>query len=93
MAITRASATTLRELTTRPLRLIIIPLALSARNHQYFNAKIYEQSGHVLIEESILQGSHLDSIIKRSLVTKITSLDSLSFDEQRSILASYLLTP
>lgn len=54
IAITRASATTLAELATRPLHMIIIPLALSARNHQMINAQIYEQKGHVIMQEKDL---------------------------------------
>lgn len=37
VAITRASATTLAEITTRPIRMIIVPLAISAGDHQVLN--------------------------------------------------------
>jgi UDP-N-acetylglucosamine--N-acetylmuramyl-(pentapeptide) pyrophosphoryl-undecaprenol N-acetylglucosamine transferase len=56
VAITRASATTLAELTTRSIRLIIIPLAISAGNHQFYNGKIYEKLGHKLIDEITFSG-------------------------------------
>ena len=54
-AVTRASATTLAELTTRPIRLIIVPLAISAGDHQFHNARVYEKYGHTVILEKDLE--------------------------------------
>ncbi|MBC7503432.1 UDP-N-acetylglucosamine--N-acetylmuramyl-(pentapeptide) pyrophosphoryl-undecaprenol N-acetylglucosamine transferase [Candidatus Gracilibacteria bacterium] len=54
LAITRASATTLAELTifsnSQP-HLIMIPLPYSAGNHQYYNAIEYQKVGHSLLEQ------------------------------------------
>jgi UDP-N-acetylglucosamine--N-acetylmuramyl-(pentapeptide) pyrophosphoryl-undecaprenol N-acetylglucosamine transferase len=58
-AITRASATTLAELSTRPIHLIIIPLAISAGNHQAYNAQVYRQMGHTVIIEEDLDNSNV----------------------------------
>ena len=57
IAITRGSATTLAEFTVgdHQSQLIIIPLPYSAWNHQYYNAKEYEQKWHILLEQSNLQ--------------------------------------
>ncbi|MDD2892209.1 MAG: glycosyltransferase, partial [Candidatus Gracilibacteria bacterium] len=49
IAITRASATTLAELTTRPIHLIIIPRALSAGNAQVYNARTHARGKHTVI--------------------------------------------
>ena len=54
LAITRASATTLAELTSseqNPIRLIIIPLPFSARDHQLENARVYEKQWYALLEQ------------------------------------------
>jgi len=59
IAITRASATTLAELATRPIHLIIIPLAISAGNHQLYNAKAYEKMGNTMILEQDLEKVNL----------------------------------
>ncbi len=57
LTITRASATTLAELTTfssaQP-HLILIPLPYSANNHQYYNALEYQKMGHVILEQKNL---------------------------------------
>jgi UDP-N-acetylglucosamine--N-acetylmuramyl-(pentapeptide) pyrophosphoryl-undecaprenol N-acetylglucosamine transferase len=58
-AITRASATTLAELSTRRIHLIIIPLAISAGNHQVCNAQAYRQMGHTVIIEEDLDNSNI----------------------------------
>lgn len=71
IAITRASATTLAELTTRPIHLIIIPLAISAGNHQYLNAQVYEKIGHTLIIESRLVQENLSQYMFMSTGKKI----------------------
>jgi UDP-N-acetylglucosamine:LPS N-acetylglucosamine transferase len=63
VAITRASATTLAELATRPIYLIIIPLALSAGNHQLSNARVYEHEGHTIILEQDLEQSNIGGIL------------------------------
>ncbi len=66
IAITRASATTLAELATRPIHLIIIPLAISAGNHQLTNARVYEKMGHTVILESDLAKSDISEILESS---------------------------
>lgn len=43
IAISRGSATTLAEIDVFGVRKIIIPLPYSAENHQYWNAKEYEE--------------------------------------------------
>ncbi len=63
IAITRASATTLAELATRPIHLIIIPLAISAGNHQLKNAQVYEKAGHTMILEADLDQRNLGETI------------------------------
>lgn len=62
-AITRASATTLAELATRPIHLIIIPLAISAGDHQLNNARVYEREGHTVILEEDLDTSDIRNIL------------------------------
>lgn len=63
IAITRASATTLAELSTRPLHLIIIPLAISAGNHQISNARVYEKEDHTVILEEDLGKKNIGEIL------------------------------
>lgn len=63
IAITRASATTLAELSTRPIHLVIIPLAISAGNHQSYNAQAYVQAGHTVISEECLEKEDIGRII------------------------------
>lgn len=73
IAITRASATTLAELSTRSLHLIIIPLAISAGNHQIFNAETYKKMGNTLIQEQdmadVLWGkiAHAHALIREKI--------------------------
>lgn len=43
LAITRGSATSLAELDVFGIKKIIIPLPSAAKNHQYSNAKEYEE--------------------------------------------------
>lgn len=81
IAITRASATTLAELATRPICLIIVPLAISAGNHQVFNAQAYEKYGHSIVLEQDLERSNIGEILKAPHIvqqqgthTKITPL-------------------
>ncbi|MDD5376873.1 MAG: glycosyltransferase [Candidatus Gracilibacteria bacterium] len=64
MAITRASATTLAELSTRPIHLMIIPLAISAGDHQLHNAQAYQRDGHTVILESDLEQSHIGNMLR-----------------------------
>lgn len=63
IAITRASATTLAELATRPIHLIIVPLAISAGDHQLRNARVYERDGHTVLLESDLETSDIAGIL------------------------------
>lgn len=51
IAITRGSATTLAELDVFDIKKIIIPLPSSARNHQYWNAREYEENWDFLLEQ------------------------------------------
>ena len=64
IAITRASATTLAELSTRPIGLMIVPLAISAGNHQTINAWIYRQWGHSVLSEENLSHTNIQHIIE-----------------------------
>lgn len=64
ITISRASATTLAEITTRPIHMIIIPLALSAGNHQVFNAREYEKHGHTVIVEETLERTGIGDILR-----------------------------
>lgn len=68
IAITRASATTLAELATRPIHLIIIPLAISAGNHQVQNAQIYEQMAHMILLEDDLEKRNFGEILNTSYI-------------------------
>lgn len=73
IAITRASATTLAELTTRPIHLIIVPLAISAGNHQIENARVYEKHGHTVILEADLDTTDIGEIIRNASVPNLHS--------------------
>jgi UDP-N-acetylglucosamine:LPS N-acetylglucosamine transferase len=64
-AITRWSATTLAEIDTFGVKKIIIPLPHAADNHQYWNAREYENTWDILLEQS--QIHHLKSIIDSQL--------------------------
>ena len=64
IAITRASATTLAELATRSIHLIIIPLAISAGNHQVCNAESYKKDGHTVILEKELKEVDIGEILR-----------------------------
>ncbi|MDD5197821.1 MAG: glycosyltransferase [Candidatus Gracilibacteria bacterium] len=66
IAITRASATTLAELSTRPIHLVIIPLAISAGNHQVWNARVHEKNGHTVILEKDLKKRNMSEIVRAS---------------------------
>ncbi len=53
LAITRWSATTLAEIDEFHVRKLIIPLPWSSSNHQFYNAKYYEENGKdIVLEES-----------------------------------------
>ncbi len=54
IAISRGSATTLAEIDVFGVRKIIIPLPYSAENHQYWNAKEYEERWDILLEQKNL---------------------------------------
>jgi UDP-N-acetylglucosamine--N-acetylmuramyl-(pentapeptide) pyrophosphoryl-undecaprenol N-acetylglucosamine transferase len=69
IAITRASATTLAELVTRPIHLLIIPLAISAGNHQLYNARVYEKNGHTIILEENLSTTDIGSLMGDAVST------------------------
>lgn len=51
LVITRGSATTLAEIDTFKVKKIIIPLPYAANNHQYWNAKEYEKTGDIILEQ------------------------------------------
>ncbi len=51
LAITRGSATSLAELDVFGIKKIIIPLPSAAKNHQYSNAKEYEEKWDILLEQ------------------------------------------
>ncbi len=54
IAISRGSATTLAEINTFQVRKIIIPLPSAAKNHQYWNAREYEKTGDILLEQKYI---------------------------------------
>lgn len=54
IAITRGSATTLAEIDIFGVQKIIIPLPSAAKNHQYWNAREYEQKWDILLEQKNL---------------------------------------
>lgn len=64
IAITRASATTLAELSTRPIHLIIIPLAISAGDHQIHNARVYEKDGYTVLLEEDLEKRNIGDVLR-----------------------------
>lgn len=69
IAITRGSATTLAELDVFEIQKVIIPLPISAGNHQFYNAKEYEKKGDTLLEQKYL--STLHNILKKHVgITK-----------------------
>ncbi|MDD2891990.1 MAG: glycosyltransferase, partial [Candidatus Gracilibacteria bacterium] len=79
IAITRASATTLAELTTRPIHLIIIPLAISAGNHQVYNARMYEREKHTVIYEQYLEQIHIGKLLDvPNLIEKHTTKNQIA---------------
>lgn len=51
ISITRAWATSLAELESFGVKMIIIPLKESANNHQYYNALEYKKKWNIMIEE------------------------------------------
>jgi UDP-N-acetylglucosamine--N-acetylmuramyl-(pentapeptide) pyrophosphoryl-undecaprenol N-acetylglucosamine transferase len=68
MVISRASATTLAEISSMAKPSILIPLPTSASNHQYFNAKSFEDMGaSVMIEERDFPRINLAILIKSIL--------------------------
>jgi len=65
LIISRASATTLAEISSMAKPSILVPLPTSASNHQYFNAKSYEDMGAcVLVEERDFDKINLAVLIK-----------------------------
>lgn len=73
LAIFRAGATGLAELTARGIPSIIIPYPHAAENHQEFNARVMEQQGAaVVIRDAELNGAKL-----------ITAINELVSDPQR----------
>lgn len=68
VAITRAGATALAEILAFGIRPIVIPLAESANNHQYWNAvAIRDSFGAVMIEEANMERELVSAF--RSLAT------------------------
>lgn len=64
LIISRASATTLAEISALAKPSILIPLPLAAQNHQAINAKIYEEkSAAIVLGESSLTANSFLSII------------------------------
>lgn len=63
IAITRAGATTLAEIESFNIKMIIIPLKESANNHQYYNALEYEKKWNILIRENELNKIWIDKIL------------------------------
>jgi UDP-N-acetylglucosamine--N-acetylmuramyl-(pentapeptide) pyrophosphoryl-undecaprenol N-acetylglucosamine transferase len=78
LAVTRAGATTVAELTARGLPAILVPWAGAADNHQEANARALERLGaaEVLLDEE-LSGSRLAEAID-ALVARPDRLQSMA---------------
>lgn len=64
IVISRSGATTLTEISALGRASVLIPSPYVAENHQYFNAKAFEDAGAaVLIEEKNLDGDELYKIV------------------------------
>lgn len=68
LVITRAGATTLKELASFKVPMLIIPSPYVANNHQYFNAKYYQDNNAaIMLEEKGLNAEKLYLKIKETL--------------------------
>lgn len=70
LAITRGSATTLAEINEFHVKKVIIPLPWSSSNHQYYNAKWYEELHKDIILEEY-EMDRLSIILAKSLSANI----------------------
>ncbi len=78
LIVSRASATTLAEISSMAKPSVLVPLPTSASNHQYFNAKSYEDMGAcVLIEERDFDKFNL-AVLIRSLFEDEESYHEMS---------------
>lgn len=78
IAVFRAGAIGLAELTARGIPSILIPYPYAAENHQEFNARVMEQQGAaVVIRDAELNGARLIKVINE-LVNSPTTLDEMA---------------
>ncbi len=83
LAIFRAGAIGLAELTARGIPAILIPYPYAAENHQEFNARVLEQHGAaVVIRDSELTGAVLIETIER-LINNRAALAHMAAASQR----------
>jgi UDP-N-acetylglucosamine--N-acetylmuramyl-(pentapeptide) pyrophosphoryl-undecaprenol N-acetylglucosamine transferase len=83
IAIFRAGAVGLAELTARGIPSIIIPYPYAAENHQEFNARVMEQQGAaVVIRDAELNGSRLIATI-HELISSPQKLDDMGIASKR----------
>ncbi len=83
LAIFRAGAVGLAELTARGIPSILIPYPYAAENHQEFNAKAMEQQGAaILIRDQDLDGAKLSQHIKE-LISNPQKLDDMGMASKK----------
>jgi len=83
LAIFRAGAIGLAELTARGIASILIPYPHAAENHQEFNARIMEQEGAaVVIRDAELTGKKLIEVIEE-LINNKSKLESMKMASQK----------
>ncbi len=92
LAISRAGASTLFELSANLIPTIFIPYPYAANNHQYFNAKfLVDRDAGFLIEQSKLDLVNFVDFIKRVDVKKISlNLKSLNLSNSDDIIKALL---
>jgi UDP-N-acetylglucosamine--N-acetylmuramyl-(pentapeptide) pyrophosphoryl-undecaprenol N-acetylglucosamine transferase len=83
LAIFRAGAIGLAELTARGLPSILIPYPYAAENHQEYNAKVMEQQGAaVVIRDFELDGDKLMSVISE-LINNADKLSTMAIASKK----------
>ena len=86
LAIVRSGSSTVSELVALNLPFIAVPLPTSLDNHQYFNAKFYEEKGCCwILEQKIFNAETFETIFreivkndKNQLNTKIKNMKLLN---------------
>lgn len=66
IAITRASGTTMSEMSLFGIKMLMIPLEVASFNHQYYNALEFQKYGHTILSER--------SLITEEFVRSLTEL-------------------